>query len=465
MLLVGNKDNSSKKIECNESNNFSPIKFGRKNNTASNVIKIFVGDKNNKAKEIYFMPLYDLRYNLPVYSLEGDIYNNAVEVVATYKNDLSGRDPKNPLQYIDTLYFNSIRRDVPSPHILNLFNNKHINRYSKYINAIHLNNYEDLNIEYHGLCGTDNIDSIDMNKIFKIENQEISTTGISRKITIKDDNNIIIKTFTGYTIINSLCISSVIYDQNIRIVLTNGNCMRIKTYVENPENYEIVTRYNRPIIYEKLSDGTYKENSSIEEGFKAYLKLKNFDGYITKDIYDRLKDYKYTDNKSFIIDFFGMKQDYNGAFNYITHESNFYDDLLGQYFYNTLYHIILHKNISNLNGCFRLTPKLKSVFIENQNLNISDEYKSFDVTDNGCIILWKKESLNSTIPYDYTKITENNNQLLVYPCVENSKYIDGCIAINIIKYEDNETTYTDTKIQSLDYVNLYNDVDSINAII
>ena len=110
MILVGDKNNSSKKITCNEFNNFTPIKIGRKDNTASNVIKILVGDSNNKAKEVYFMPLYDWRgtfsNNAPEYGIGSNL-----EVIAKYKDDIVDRDPTNSYANVDTLIINQYEDD------------------------------------------------------------------------------------------------------------------------------------------------------------------------------------------------------------------------------------------------------------------------------------------------------------------------------------------------------------------
>ena len=162
MILVGDKNNSSKKIECNASNSYAPIKFGRSNGTASNVIKILMGDSNNKAKEIYYHPLYDWRGSFDAYmsyytSIKLD---NAIEVIAKYSLSMN-RNPNLAHENVDTLIFNQLyigneRYGCPVVELIETGDVSRINnfiylsKYSKYIKNIIFNHISP--IRYVNLC-------------------------------------------------------------------------------------------------------------------------------------------------------------------------------------------------------------------------------------------------------------------------------------------------------------------------
>ena len=88
MILIGNSNNTSKKIKFDDISYEYPIKFGRKNNTAINVIKILIGDSSNIAREAYFLPLYDYRANTKLESDLAQEYGNSeiIEILQNLKN-------------------------------------------------------------------------------------------------------------------------------------------------------------------------------------------------------------------------------------------------------------------------------------------------------------------------------------------------------------------------------------------
>ena len=291
MILVGDKNNSSKKIFCDSSNNYTPIKIGRLNNTASNVIKILIGDSTNKAKEVYFIPLYDWR-GLFQYN------DNAIEVIAKNNDNLYNRDPNFAQKSVNTFIFNPIYATNSNIYYMNLFdsgNYKAFNnmcKYSPYINNIEFTDTEKYQY-YIGLCGYDN-----------------SLTGLQ--------------------------------------------------YLPN---------------------------------------------------------------------------------------------------YSALEHIELPENIYALSCSFTHTPNLKSVFINNKDMVIDDDNISFSSHVDGCIILWKIPSIESSINYDYSKlISESSPALIIYPCIENTIYYsDALIEIN--------SNNLDLNILASDYMALYNTMEDIDNIL
>ena len=160
MILIGDKNNSSNKIICNESNSYTPIKIGRKDNTASNVIKILIGDKNGIAKEVYFAPLYDWRGPIKnhYYVSDGNTqteFDSVIEVIAKYSDDLSNRDPKSAHTSVDTFIYNTVYSDNSYytaglfDSVLNLESIMSMRKYIPYIKYFEFNH--DKEISYIGL--------------------------------------------------------------------------------------------------------------------------------------------------------------------------------------------------------------------------------------------------------------------------------------------------------------------------
>ena len=182
MILIGDKNSSSKQITCKESNSFAPIKIGRSDCTASNVIKILIGDNNGLAKEVYFMPLYDWRGVIKgKLSISGsnsgsNTYNSTIEVIAKYKDDLSFRDSKSAHESVDTFIFNTLYTDHPDYYTATLthaanspesFNNIYnMSKYIPYIKYLEFNHDKD--IRYYGLCSyNDEFNNIYNNSLYE----------------------------------------------------------------------------------------------------------------------------------------------------------------------------------------------------------------------------------------------------------------------------------------------------------
>lgn len=148
MILIGNSNNTSKKIKFDDISYEYPIKFGRKNNTAINVIKILIGDSSNIAREAYFLPLYDYRANTKLESDLAQEYGNS-EIFALYKDDLSNRDPSEPEKSVDTLLLQGLMENSDS-YLLNQEINKNLDIYAPYVKNITFSNTDITTV--HGLC-------------------------------------------------------------------------------------------------------------------------------------------------------------------------------------------------------------------------------------------------------------------------------------------------------------------------
>lgn len=95
MISIGKPNNTSSKITPTESNDYSPIKIGNPKGKAVNVTKMFIGDRNGRAKEIYFTPLYDYRHTFMSITLGSAIQEIVPDVTVTVSTtDNRNRDPK-----------------------------------------------------------------------------------------------------------------------------------------------------------------------------------------------------------------------------------------------------------------------------------------------------------------------------------------------------------------------------------
>ena len=173
MILIGDNNNSSKQITCNSSNSYTPIKIGSHNNTAVNVIKILIGDSNNIAREVYFMPLYDWSGLFYTKQYENETDVAIVDVIAKYKDNLYDRDKSLSEASVDTLIYsfhdnvpdnvNYIRVDFLEKSNYKNFN--YMNKYSPYITKLELDTSK--NIICSGLCGYNTNSTLDIYPDYK----------------------------------------------------------------------------------------------------------------------------------------------------------------------------------------------------------------------------------------------------------------------------------------------------------
>ena len=111
MISVG-VNNTSKQINCNINNDFTPIKIGI-DGKAVNVTKILIGNEEGKAKEVYFNQLYDFRHTFYHYDETG------VQLILFY-NDINDRNPSSTTSSDMTLYIINTQKDTNIPASLDV---------------------------------------------------------------------------------------------------------------------------------------------------------------------------------------------------------------------------------------------------------------------------------------------------------------------------------------------------------
>lgn len=94
MIFIGGNNNKAIKIVPDNGTIVNPIKFGNNNDSAVNVTKIFIGDENNRAVEMYCILSYEYKHKFD----NSTSYNDDNVTLYIKQNDISKRDPHKPIQ-------------------------------------------------------------------------------------------------------------------------------------------------------------------------------------------------------------------------------------------------------------------------------------------------------------------------------------------------------------------------------